>query len=488
MNIKRTLAFILCFYQFFAFGQIDRVQAVVNEINSSPDFANAIVSFEVYDTDSNKVLLAQNNKVSLASASVTKLFSTAAAMSVLGDKTLETRFYVDGELKDSILYGNLWIRGGGDPALGSRFDPKNDGQTDRSFLSSWVDSIQKYGIKEIRGAIIGDASDFGYKGCPDGWSWSDIGNAYGAYPGGLAIFDNVVTFRLKMGAPGTPSELVKTMPFVPGMEFHNYITAGNITGDDSYIYGAPYQNDRIGTGTMQKYVTINTRGSLPNPEAQVAYEFYKSLTQRGILVDDSVSTARELMYQNSLYEDRFADTNLLFTYHGTSLFDIVHWTNKRSVNMFAEQMVCLLGYYYNGDGSHENGMRRLHAFWNNKIPTDGLFLRDGSGLSRSDGITTEQLCGVLNYMQKSKYYQPFYESLPIAGVDGTLSHVCRNQAAMRKVHAKSGSMQRIRSYAGYAVTNSGRHLTFAIVLNNFSCSSYKATLKLQKFMNSLVTL
>lgn len=484
MNFKHILFVVTFCFNFLVFSQTTQVEKVIADITNHSHFANGIVAVAVYDTKTGERLFSQNETLSISTASTTKLFSTAAALSILGNKTLETRFYTDGEIKDSVLTGNLWIRGGGDPALGSKYA---NGKTS-NFLTAWVDSLRQRGIKEIKGAIIADGSEFGYKGCPDGWSWSDIGNAYGAYPSGLAIYDNVVSYRFRTGAPGVATQLISMTPEVPGLKFHNYITSANVVGDNSYIYGAPYQNDRIGIGSLQKSTTINIRGSLPNPEMQVAYEFYKKLQEQGISVTDSTITARDLLFANQLLKSRYTVFQHLFTYKGTTISDIVHWTNQHSVNMFAEQLACLLGYYKDGDGSHENGMNEMRKFWNAKIDSQGLYLMDGSGLSRSNALNVKHLCSLLNYMPKTNSFTTFYESLPVSGKSGTLSAVCRNQAAHGKIHAKSGTMRRIRSYAGYATTNSGRELTFAIVLNNYSCTNHQAKIYLERFMNALVTL
>jgi D-alanyl-D-alanine carboxypeptidase/D-alanyl-D-alanine-endopeptidase (penicillin-binding protein 4) len=481
---------------FFLFGcsfntikaQVDKLQSVVEELAASSDFKNSMVAISVYDTKSAEKLYGFNDQYVVSIASTTKIFSTAAALSILGDKRLETRIYFDGEIKDSILNGNIWIRGGGDPTLGSKYITYKNGDSTSTFLYTWCDAIRAKGIKKINGKIIGDASEFGYKGCPDGWSWSDIGNAYGAYPSGLCIFDNVVNFNFQTGESGQAATLINMIPYVPNLKFYNYITSSSSHGDNSYIYGAPFQNERIGTGTLQKSTRITTRGSLPNPEFQVAYELMKKLNEVGIAVSDSVICARDLQINKGLSETRYETLSLLYTYKGGSISEIIQLTNKHSINMFADQLVCLIGYYKNGDGSHDNGVSYLNSFWKKTVGLSGSFLTDGSGLSRSNAISTEYLCAVLNHMSKSRNYTTFYNSLPISGVSGTLSDFCKGQAAQGKVHAKSGTMNRIKSYAGYVTTNTGKQLTFAVVLNNYNCSNNQAKVKLEKIMNVLVTL
>lgn len=482
----KRLPLLFVLFSFHCLFSQNQLKPIVDEILSDSNFKNAVVGIVVYDTKTGEKLFANSEKTSIATASTTKLFSTAAALSIIPNKKIETRFYMDGEVHDGVLYGNIWIRGGGDPTLGSRYTT-ND-RTTRNFLNDWVDSIRSLGITAITGAIIGDASEFGYKGCPDGWSWSDLGNAYGAYPSGLAVFDNVLNFRINTGSVGKVVSVDSIYPYVPNLKFHNYITSADVNGDNSSIYGAPFQNERIGIGTLQRNTSIRIRSSLPNPEFQTAYEFRKRLFEAGINLPDSILTARDLLFSNNLDTKRYEKYKLLFSHSKSSVFEIAKQTNLHSVNMFAEQLVCLLGYFKNGDGSHENGLTQLQNFWKNAINAEGLHLRDGSGLSRSNAINAEHLVFLLNYMYKNQAYNSFFETLPVTGKSGTLKELCKNQAAHGKIHAKSGTMQRIKSYAGYAFTSSGRQLSFAIILNNYNCSTAYATNKIQKFMNVLVTL
>lgn len=485
MKFKIPLLSFLLFFSLISFGQTDALDEVVNKIKESSHYRNAVVAVAVYDTKTGEKIYSTNEDFSVATASTTKLFTTAASLELLGDRQLHTRFYTDGTITDSVLHGNLWIRGGGDPALGSKYLTDNNKY---DFLGGWSDSIQQLGIKSISGDIIADASEFGYNGIPNGWSWSDMGNAYGAMPSGLSIYDNIISFRFKTGGEGTPAELISMTPEIPDFKFYNEIKSGNVYGDQSLIYGAPFENSRIGVGLLQKNTTIVTRGSNPNPEFQTGYELKKQLLDDGIPVSGKVVCGRTLFYENKLSSDRYDSLHLLFDYAGTHIGDLVNMTNMHSVNMFAEQLVSLISYYKGGNGDYDKGLGIIKYFWRRRIPTEGLILNDGSGLSRSNGISVKHLCFVLNYMYKSNKYHQFFNSLPISAESGTLQSICRGRKSAHKIHAKSGTMTHIKSYAGYAFTNSGRQLTFAIVLSNFEEGNYQAVKRIENFMDVLVTL
>jgi D-alanyl-D-alanine carboxypeptidase/D-alanyl-D-alanine-endopeptidase (penicillin-binding protein 4) len=101
--------------------------------------------------------------------------------------------------------------------------------------------------------------------------------------------------------------------------------------------------------------------------------------------------------------------------------------------------------------------------WN--IPADGYVVRDGSGLSRSDLLSNEAVIGILEAMRKSPNFKVFYESLPIAGVDGTIRTRMQNTPAQGNLRAKTGTLSMVRSLSGYVTTADGRLLEFSILCN-----------------------
>lgn len=461
------------------------VQAAIDAFAADPVFANASVGFMAIDVATGDVLAEKNAVTCLSPASTVKLFSTATAFQVLGkDYAPKTRIYIDGTIDaHGVVNGNLWIRGGGDVSIGSRY--YNAEGVEDTLLRIWADTLMKMGIRQINGAIIADASEFGYQGVPDGWNWADMGNYYGAGPSGLPIYDNMLRYIFQSGnTPGTRTTLLETFPVIPGFSFHNYISTGG-DGDNSYIYGAPYSLDRFGTGTLEaKLNRFTVKGSLPDPELQFAQELLRVMKLRGVIVTDSVNTARQMVWQSPTV--RYPSMKLLFEHSGKSVNSIAWWTNMKSVNLFAEELLCWIGYASNGNGSTENGITKLESYWNGKIPVSGMFIKDGSGLSRSNAISPRHFCDLLTYMAKnSKQFDAFFATLPVAGVSGTLSSVCKNQAGEGRIHAKSGTMNRIKSYAGYVDSKSGKRIAFSIIVNNYNCTSNTVVDRMEKVFNAM---
>lgn len=471
-------------YQIFAQNS---AQIEINKFTSNPLFQNASISFFAIDVKTGDTIAMHNPNLSLPPASTTKLFSTATALEVLGSNYKpQTRLYAEGKIEnDSILNGNLWVRGGGDPTLGSTYFLKNG--SDKTFLKEWVDTLKKMGVKSINGDIIGDASEFGYNGIPDGWNWSDMGNYYGAGPSGLNIYDNILKFYFRTNSIlGSKAQLLYMYPQVQDLKFHNYIEGSSVNGDNSYIYGAPYSLDRFGTGALP--INSNNflvKGSIPDPEFQFANEVYNYFKLNGISINGTFNSVRKM--QTSPIELRYGNNyKLLYTHQGESIFNIAKYTNMQSINLFAEALLCLSAYKVNENGTYTNALTQMEKYWKNKIDFTGLYIKDGSGLSRSNAISAKHFCSLLKEMYKSPNYKDFYNTLPIAGISGTLSSVCKNQPGQGKIHAKSGTINRIKSYAGYIETKSGKTVAFAFIVNNYNCSANTVVNLMENVFNAIV--
>jgi serine-type D-Ala-D-Ala carboxypeptidase/endopeptidase (penicillin-binding protein 4) len=128
-----------------------------------------------------------------------------------------------------------------------------------------------------------------------------------------------------------------------------------------------------------------------------------------------------------------------------------------------------LGLERTGVGMADSGRRVVERqFTDWKIQPDGYVVRDGSGLSRSDLISPEAIVGILDVMRRSPNFSLFFESLPIAGVDGTIRTRMQNTPAQGNVHAKTGTLSMVRSLSGYAHAADGRLLEFSILCNNWT--------------------
>lgn len=446
---------------------------------TNKSFSGAKISILALDLSTNDTLLSFNPTLSMATASTTKLFSTAMALELLGPEyRFETTLYTDGLIEQGILKGNLWIKGGGDVSFGSKYFNGEGKEYDE--IDSWIDSLKKLGIHEIQGKVIVDGSSFGYEGTPYGWSAWDAGNYFGAFAAGVNFYDNVARYYFETGKPGTKAKLISTSPVQAKLQLTNKIISAKVKGDHSNLQGRAYDEHRIATGKLPAYQSsYMVRGSVANPELNVAEVLNSRFLINSFKVSGGVLPARGMPIPDY---DCF---NRLFTAYGRSVQEIATWTNRKSVNLFAEGLLNGVAFKLTGDGRNSTARKIYKEFFASRIDTIGLRLYDGSGLSRYNRISAAHLCDVLSYMTHSPVSNEFFNTLPIAGKSGTVSELCKGAAGEGRVFAKSGTMTGIKSYAGYINTMSGKKFAFAFVVNGYSCSQSTVKEQMEILLNHL---
>ncbi len=447
------------------------------------DLKNASIGFYALDLDSNQLISGIRSKMSLVPASTMKLVTTATALEMMGSgKRFTTTIKYSGEIDTNcVLNGNIYIVGGGDPCLGSPRYAKHYGD----FMDKWATEIVNLGIDSINGRVIGDATIFSEQMIPPTWIWGDLGNYYGTGPCGLSIYDNLCQLTLTSGKKGDSTVISCINPYIPDLSFDNYVKGMTTQKDLSYIYGAPYQNNRIikgGIPTNQK--DFKVRGSIPDPSYLSAFELEMQLRSKGIGLANTASTVRKIKFnERSVSTEK---KKVIITTRSPRLSSIIESTNMYSVNLYAEHLMNQIGIFKYRSGDVGSGTLATHEFWEKSgLDVDGLYVNDGSGLSRFNAITARQMVGILQHMYESKNYKIFLNTLPVAGKSGTLRNVGKGTAASGRIKAKSGYMTRVRSYAGYVTTKNKRNIAFALIVNNYNCTPYQMKKKMEKVMIKL---
>jgi len=170
-----------------------QAQQVVEQLLKRPDMQGASFSISVKEVESGQTIYAYDSSRELIPASVMKLVTTATALEILGeDFCFPTSLEYDGNIKDGVLNGNLYIKGSGDPSLGSAYLSEDNTHENNEFIPVWIAAIQKAGIRRITGSVIADESIFDMEGTSAKWVNEDLGNYYAAGSYGLSVFDNLV--------------------------------------------------------------------------------------------------------------------------------------------------------------------------------------------------------------------------------------------------------------------------------------------------------
>jgi serine-type D-Ala-D-Ala carboxypeptidase/endopeptidase (penicillin-binding protein 4) len=441
----------------------------------------------VMDAQTGEVLASRNACMSVVPASNMKIVTTAAALGILGkDFRFRTELQHDGYVRDSVLYGYVFIKGYGDPTLAS---PEFEGiPSMTTVLDSFSGRIKALGIRKIVGKIVGDGSVFEPMTAVPTWLWEDLGNYYGVGPSGLNFHENLyhLNFFQNPNVGSSPS-ILGTTPQVPDFQLINEVKSAKGGGDDAYIYSTPYATVGTVGGKIpagSKVFSIN--GALPDPPYFAAWHLRKKLLEIGIEVPDSATTQLKLEQKNELPKLR----QTFYAWFSPTLETIIKRTNLESVNLYCEAFVRTIALQRTSMGTNDAGTAEIVRYWRSKgIDTEGLFMQDGSGLAPRNGVTALQLASILkNVAADSLVFSSFYGSLPEAGKSGTMKGMFKNNfAAQQRIRAKSGTITRVKSYSGYVTTTDGRLLIFSAICNNFTCSQRDIRIKLEQFMTDLLT-
>lgn len=479
--IKRIVLFLNIICSLNGYSQtVIRTDSIISHWTSQDILRNATIGIYLQDATTGQILGSFNPQLSLVPASTLKLLTTASALEILGpDYRFITRLAFSGTIRNDSLIGDLVIIGGGDPALGSKYFKGH--YLKKHFLENWIDSLNHYNIRHISGDIITDATIYDDQLIPDTWIWEDMGNYYGAGASGLSAYDNTCEIHLwSSPVAGQPTRIISVNPVIPGITFDNRVLSSDEQRDLAYVFGSPLDSGRVIRGTIPKgRKDFVIRASVPNPQRLLASQFRNMIEAGGITVGGEIK--EQAMKSNTMVN--------LATTLSPPLIDLIRVTNHESVNLFAEHLLKHLAYLKTGLGTTKEGVRVVTDFWKNKgIDTRGLFICDGSGLSRFNALTSEQMVQMLDYMKnKSLYSNFFFNSLP-AVPDGTLHYFNPLNFPDQCLRTKSGSMTRVRCYAGLLRTASDRQILFAIFLNNFSCSQNNAIYAIENLLVNLYRL
>lgn len=464
-----------------SYSQSSKLKTEIENLKKDKALQHATWSICVMNTKKDSAIAEYNSHVSVVPASTLKIVTTAAALSILGsDFVFETQILYDGVLDTTsgILKGNLYIKGGGDPTLGSEyFKDKKDSLT---VIEKWAIILKAKGVKKIEGSIIGDASIFEDNMIPAQWIWADMGNYFGAGASGLTYIDNKYKIFFKSGAGGTATSINAIQPELPGLQFVNNVTAGG-NDDNAFIYGSPYSNYRVATGTIPANKNnYEVEGSIPDPALYCAQAFEQALKNIDVNVLKKATTIRALKESNEYVA---SSKKILHTNYSPTLDKIVYWTNLKSLNLYAEHLLKYIAYKKTGFGSTNAGTEIVTNYWKAKgVDVSGFFMNDGSGLARANVITTKTQTQILRVMSKDKNFTAFYNSLAIAGKSGSLGGLCDGTFAENNLRAKSGYITRARGYTGYVKNRKGELLCFSVLANNYDCSPTEMKLKLEKLL------
>ncbi|RQP13227.1 MAG: D-alanyl-D-alanine carboxypeptidase/D-alanyl-D-alanine-endopeptidase [Chryseobacterium sp.] len=432
----------------------DLLEIEINRLQADPILRNASWSFSLYDPVTNREILSYNDRTPLLPASTTKLLTTETAYAMLGpDYRWNTQLEYSGEVgEDGTLNGNLYIVGSGDPTLGKA---AGGASSYWAIVSKFRDAIKEAGIRKVSGDII-------------------IQN-------GIFKSDNIVL-------PPNIVWLEHNNYFLPAGSTQNIdptkerlvVKARNLLNDGKrYFYISPYTGKQATADSFDGAGSVSVK--LPDAPYYLANSLRTSLVKSGVSVAGKV-VARPIDAEPGI-------RNYLAREESPCLEDIIYFTNQTSSNAFAEALLHSVGYLATGDHTALSGRSTVTEHLSERgYDFTGLSYSDGSGLSRSNFVTAYSQVRFLADIMKQPYYNSFLTSLPIAGQTGTLKRMFNYSDANGRIFAKTGTLNRVKTLAGYINTNSGRTLTFSLLINGYNGSVDQVKKRMEELLSPVLDL
>jgi D-alanyl-D-alanine carboxypeptidase/D-alanyl-D-alanine-endopeptidase (penicillin-binding protein 4) len=471
----------------------------INALLADPKIAGAHWGISVTQLDGTSIYALNDNQL-FQPASDVKLFTTAAALSILNPQylpktTVRAVLYTKGA---AIPKGDVVMESNGDAFLSDRIVPY-DGKTPSApptlqkldeLAEQFSEKLRRVGVTTINGDVVA-AGLLPWNPYGDGWNADDLPWGYGAPVTGIVVNDNQVQLTITPATERGPA----TLTLAPDLP---YYTLKNEVGTTDANTQTNIQVERDGrtlriTGTIQA-------GSIPDkesiaiddPELYAATALKALLAQHGITItgvarvqryyaSDDRSTREIILGINppphtasagDICGSSLCETPLFVgvEHIAPSLLDDVTATNKDSLNLHAELLLRKLDLRdrpYAHESTFAQGARVVRQFAINAgVNPDDFYFVDGSGLSTDDLATPRAFTQLLRYAATQPWGAEYKASLPIGGVDGTLETRFTKPPLKGNVFAKTGTSSEDRALSGYVVCASGKTVVFSILVGD----------------------
>lgn len=426
-------------------------------LTNEPVLDGALAGVSIRSAEDGRLLYEHIGDTRLQPASLLKMFTAAAAYSVLGEEyRFTTEVLADGKIDGGTLAGNLVLKGMGDPTLlPADFD-------------EMAKKLKSKGIHKVAGDLVADDSWYDDIRYSEDLTWNDEHQYYGAQVSALTASPNqdydagTVIVNILPGKEGKAANI----SLEPETDYVKFLNE-TVTVDSEGKLEVKIERDHGSNNIL-------VRGTIPvnahkarewvavwEPSLYAGSLFKKSLEEQGIKVVGKIITGRSTETMTRL-----------ISHKSMPLADLMIPFMKLSNNGHAEVLVKEMGKVVHGEGSWEKGLEVMAAELSRiGIDTSRLVLRDGSGISHANLIPANEITKLLYLAQKEKWFPAFRHSLPVAGVElrmvgGTMRNRLKDEHLKGRVSAKTGTLTGVSTLAGYVKTNSGETLIFTILLNN----------------------
>ena len=407
------------------------------------------IAIYIKETGKNRVVASLNIDKEMTPASVIKVYSTYAALLELGyDYRWPTKFYYTGKVQRGILYGDLIVKGFGDPTLKTRNLPRI------------VSALRAKGIRKIEGNIVIDRSYFSVAERDSSHFDKNIYSAYNAMPDALMFNQHLSKFTISVKRGR--HQVIKSIPGESYRVVNNIRTvSGSCSGSRSW--------PSISVSHSGKIPSLIVSGKLSRRCPKRTYTYIITRSYREFYA----AFKRELKKSGIRYQGKMRlgkvppGANMLYAHYSKPLEKIISITAKKSNNLFARHLLLTLGAKIYGPPSTLNKGRRAVVQILNRyklLDTPKCHIDNGCGLSRASKITARSMARVLDHAYKG-YGKRWMQTLSIAGKDGTIKRRFRNTSVKNRAWMKTGTLNNAKNIVGYVKSRSGKLYTVVILTN-----------------------
>ncbi len=552
---------------------IPTLEGKLEYISNDKNWKGSKVGIGVYSLTDKELVFSKNYKQQVTPASLTKLFTTFAALEHFGPNyVVPTEVYVDKLPENGVVKGNLYVYGTGDPKLSFQN------------IEALAEKIQQKGVKKIDGFICADGSYFDkqtqrslYSGdneevqatpsikalCLDNPSVSVV-VSNGSSPSKISYSTippssnfSVITPKTSIATEKVTKEVKSTTVtpmVVPTSQKSSSTTTFSTKKTSKVVATSPIKKATVQSklkpstpskkpivfpkkqtkpkkGVPKKTSTTKKISNLENdysnsfgdyilPTSTIKFEKRnpkkgkksKAVSRAGISVQETTKGIMQIFTINGsvpanktitksfpirnvdatiagILHNRLesgsvsitgnidikqkGNSAVLLTSFVRPFSEIINIVNKNSNNYYAEQVFKMIGGSRDTEVNTAKNSRTIIKKILEKNGIHNVDLNDGSGLSRRNLITAEAMITMLIVAKTKKFFKEYYNSMTIAGVDGTTRSRMKGTCAEGNCHAKTGTLRNASGLAGYVTSIEGKEYVFAIISNGNNVGAYK---------------